>query len=316
MAKLTRLTGKVFAGLADLTDLGVFGSAKAGSGTNPTGTNTEAQIQANAAYEEGWTSAVVTNKNFPPIEEVNGVLRTISYQNCYLLQEGIPTYDSATEYSNTSIVKSVGSGGELILFVSLQDANTGHQPGASGSESWWTRAIFTGTSPIGVPQITLNYNLVDAPENCVWLEGALDGIPDSGNTCYFPNLYTIYGTAYNTSDTPAGYYQLPDFRDRVMWGANNTNTALNTGGPGYIAAGIPNIKAQWAVDNRSWVSGAVYTDGSNNKGATGESGLQYHAYFDVSRPAATASQANGIYRNDCYTVQPRSIKVRVYTRYQ
>lgn len=133
MGKLTRLTGKVFAGEADLEDLGVFGSAKAGQGVNPTATDTEAQIQAGTAYGEGWTSAVVSNKNFPPVEEVNGVLRTISYQNCYLLQEGIPAYDSDTEYSNTSIVKALNNNG-IVFYRSLQDGNIGNS--LSDTDYW------------------------------------------------------------------------------------------------------------------------------------------------------------------------------------
>ena len=133
MGKLTRLTGKVFAGEADLEDLGVFGSAKAGQGVNPTATDTEAQIQAGTAYGEGWTSAVVSNKNFPPVEEVNGVLRTISYQNCYLLQEGMPSYDADTEYSNTSIVKALNNNG-IVFYRSLQDGNIGNS--LSDTDYW------------------------------------------------------------------------------------------------------------------------------------------------------------------------------------
>lgn len=308
MAKLTRLTGKVFAGSANLTDLGVFGSAKSGTPTNPTGTGTEAQIQAPSAYNSGWTSAIVTSRNFPPVEEVNGVLRTISYQNCYLLQEGIPTFDLYTEYSNTSVVKSVGSGGELILYVSLQDNNTGHQPGISGSEEWWTRAVFIGSSAIGVPQITLNYNLVDAPENCVWLEGALDGIPGNaqGYDSDFPNLYGIYGTAYNDENTPEGKYKLPDFRNRVMWGGETA---------GYLDAGLPNIWGNFNA-NQLWDGspvgyGAFAAYGSDKRNTPGSGGdsSQYGFNFDASR-------CSSVYKNDVTTVQPPSIKVRVYTRYQ
>lgn len=318
MAKLTRLTGKVFAGSADMENLGVFGSAKAGNPTNPTSTGTEAQIQAPAAYGTGWTSAVVTSRNFPPIEEVNGVLRTISYQNCYLLQEGIPTFDINTEYSDTSIVKNVGNGGELILYVSLQDNNIGHQPGAEGSEDYWTRAVFVGSSAIGVPQITLNYNLVDAPENCVWLEGAEDGIPDNaqGYDCDFPNLYAIYGTDYNDEDTPEGKYKLPDFRNRVLWGGETA---------GYLAAGLPNIKGSIWYNNNSnegLNSDRVYgaftrVQVSNNQGSEGDGTHSTQYTFNANDGASYVSAENsGIYNDNCHTVQPPAIKFRAYTRYQ
>lgn len=296
MTKLTRVTGKVFAGSADLVNLGVFGSAKAGSPTNPTGTGTEAQIQAPAAYNAGWTAAIVTSRNFPPIEEVNGVLRTISYQNCYLLQEGIPTFDINTEYSDTSVVKSVGNGGELILYVSLQDGNIGHQPGAVGSEEYWTRAVFVGSSAIGVPQITLNFNLVNAPENCVWLDGAVK------KQASYQDLYNIYGNSYWDGETPVASdeFQLPDFRDRVLWGGETA---------GYIPAGLPNLTGSFPIDNRSWLDGTLFkTAGSNNSGADGSGGLQYKCVYD-------ASDYNPIYGGST-TVQPPAIKFRAYTRYQ
>lgn len=138
MAKLTRLTGKVFAGQAQLTDLGVFGSAASGTPTNPTAIDTESQLQSGTAYDEGWTSAVITSKNFPPIEEVNAVLRTISYQACYLLQEGAPEYDINTEYSNTSIVKSI-NGNELSFYISLQNGNKGN---SLSDTDYWVKAVF------------------------------------------------------------------------------------------------------------------------------------------------------------------------------
>lgn len=134
MAKLPRVTGKVFGGSAPLAEIGQFGSAKAGT---PNNTQDVATIQALTAYDEGWGSAVVTTKNFPPIEEVTGALKTISYQACYILQEGIPEYDINTEYSNTSIVKSI-SGDELSFYISLQNGNTGN---ALSNTSYWVKAL-------------------------------------------------------------------------------------------------------------------------------------------------------------------------------
>ena len=136
---LTRVTGKVFAGDADLDELGVFGSAKSGNPTNPTGTNIESQLQSGTAYEKGWGDAVVTEQNFPPMEEVNGVLRTISYQNCYLLQEGIPSYDSGTTYSDTSIVKTFSGNNEVLFYRSIQDNNINH---SLSDTAYWQKVNF------------------------------------------------------------------------------------------------------------------------------------------------------------------------------
>lgn len=292
MTKLTRVTGKVFAGSADLVNLGVFGSAKAGTPTNPTAAGTEAQIQAPAAYDAGWTAAVVTSRNFPPIEEVNGVLRTISYQNCYLLQEGVPAYDIGTEYSDTSIVKSI-SNNELSFYISQVDKNIGN---SLTDTTKWVKAIFVGSSAIGVPQITLNFNLVDAPENCVWLDGAVK------KQASYAALYAIYGNSYWDGETPVASdeFQLPDFRDRVLWGGETA---------GYIAAGLPNLTGSFPIDNRSWLDGTLFKSaGSNNSGADGSGGLQYKCVYD-------ASNYNPIYGGST-TVQPPAIKFRAYTRYQ
>ena len=124
MAKLTRVTGKVFGSntTATIGGIGQFGSAITGT---PNLTTDVATIQALPAYLNGWGSAVITSRNYPPLEEVTGVLKTISYQACYVLQEGIPEYDINTEYSNTSIVKSINNG-IITLYVSLANNNIGN----------------------------------------------------------------------------------------------------------------------------------------------------------------------------------------------
>lgn len=132
MAKLTRITGKVFGSNATATigGIGQFGSAAAGS---PNPTTDVATIQALPAYLDGWGSAVITSRNFPPIEEVTGVLKTISYQTCYTLQEGIPVYDIGTNYSDTSIVKVIDGNG-LSFYRSLVEDNLGNS--LSDTDYW------------------------------------------------------------------------------------------------------------------------------------------------------------------------------------
>lgn len=293
MAKLVRVTGKVFGGSAPLDQIGQFGSANAGT---PTNTQDVAEIQSLQAYSNGWGSAIVTSRNFPPIEEVTGVLKTISYQNCYLLQEGAPEYDINTEYSNTSIVKSV-NGNELIFYISLQNNNIGHP---LTDTSYWARAVFTGSTPIGTPQITLNFNAT-LPENCIWLEGA-----EVSRTTY-STLFGIYGTTYGAGDGSTTF-KLPDFRNRAIWGANSA---------GYIAAGLPNItgvgmRVSGEIFNNVGCSGAIYASGSatGGGGENGDRGFSHSGGFNFD-----ASRSNALYGASS-TVQPPSIKVRVYTRYQ
>lgn len=289
MAILTRQTQKVFASSANADQIAVFGSMKTGT---PVYSSDLATLQSNA-YLQGWSDAILNDKA-PYLEEMNAVQYGLSYQIAYLLQEGIPAYDANTNYSATSIVKVINNN-ELELYHSLSDDNLGN---ALTDTNYWARVYFTNTSIIGQPQFTLDFSTL--PDNCVWLEGSLDGIPGSSNTCYYPNLYALYGTNYNRGDEATGYYRLPDFRNVTIWGGTTA---------GYITAGLPNIKAEFAIDNRRWLTGAVYSSGSSNTGATGESGQQFHAYLD-------ASTYNSIYSDAVSTVQPPSIKVRVYTRYQ
>lgn len=346
MTTLSRLTGKVFAGDADLENLGIFGSAADNDPTNPTGTNTEAQIQSDTAYEKGWTDAVVTTKNFPPIEEVNGVLRTISYQACYLLQEGIPVWDTNTTYSNTSIVKVINRN-QLAFYISKRE-QSGNQPETDNGTNW-VKAVLTGSGRVGEPQFTLDFT-GSLPDGCIELRGQEVPIDEYGS------LHSIYLDTYNDGTEAAGNFRLPDFRDLTIWG--------NFDSAGYIAAGLPSF---------SVTTGSVpdHTHEINSSGAhthtTNDAGRHRHSsrgttkeddggdYFTSGdRPSSSAKAAintdyvdahhhsisssgahthttqgagahnhtvtvtpsvSGIYGNSD-TVQPRAIKVRVYTRYE
>ena len=264
MATLTRVTGKVFGGDAPLDQIGQFGSALAGTKLN---TKDIATIQALEAYSKGWGSAILTSRNFPPIEEVTGVLNTLSYQICYLLQEGCPTYDINTEYSATSVVKMV-SGSTLNYYISQQDNNIGHP---LTDTSYWKPAIFTGTGAIGAPQFTLNVNAI-LPENCIWLEGAEVSRTD------YNNLFAIYGTSYGTGDGSTTF-NLPDFRNRYICGLDTDLAA------GYVSAGLPDLGLQTTS------SGAhTHTRGSMN--ITGHI-TSYENAFSDARGAFTLSGWNG-----------------------
>lgn len=266
MATLTRVTGKVFGGNAPLSEIGVFGSAKAG---NPTNSQDVATIQAGTAYANGWGSGVVASDNFPPMEEVTGVLKTISYQACYLLQEGCPVYDANTEYSNTSIVKNI-SGSVLQFYISKQNGNIGH---ALTDTDWWQQATFTGTSPVGVPQFTMNPNAI-LPANCMWLEGQLLDISD------FSTLHSIYSDTYNLpTDTDATKFRLPDFRNKYICGIDTDNSDF-----GYVSAGLPNL-------GLTAVSNGAHTHGGGSLNATGsfKLGTNQNGYPPVANSSASGA---------------------------
>ena len=94
----------------------------------------------------------------------------------------------------------------------------------------------------------------------------------------------------------------------IIEGAADATTLGNT-----VNAGLPNIKGrfQGSGESASDAVGAFYKYGSGWQ--VSNSGDRDNIYaFDASRDAAVAIQARGIYRDNCYTVQPQTIKVLYY----
>lgn len=115
MSKILRKTALPFGSTASAGQIGVFGSLAA-TGTGTTSTD-PAIIQGLTPWIAGWYSAVVAG-NSPAIQDVNGAFFVLSYMICYLMQAGVPEWDSGTTYYTGSIVNSGG-----LLYVSLTDAN-------------------------------------------------------------------------------------------------------------------------------------------------------------------------------------------------
>ena len=118
--RIPRVTGKIFASNAAEGDIGQFGSALTGTKVP---TDDISIIQALPAYEEGWRSAVVSDRNYPTIQEMNGLQKTFSQQINYILQNGMPEWDAGTTYFTDQFCR-VGS----MFYVSLQDNNLGNNP--------------------------------------------------------------------------------------------------------------------------------------------------------------------------------------------
>ena len=147
---------------------------------------------------------------------------------------------------------------------------------------------------IGNPIITLSNTL---EENEIWLEGA-----EVSRTTY-AKLFEIYGTTYGEGDGETTF-NLPDFRNKTLWGTNDTTF-------GYIEAGLPNITAGFNTYGYRYYSatGAITLSNRtlNNSQASGSEFGEQYISFDSSR-------SSSIYGNST-TVQPPSVKARVKTRY-
>ena len=128
MARLTRKNIKVFAG--DASNNGVFGSLQA---NNPTFTNDVEQLQSLSAWGEGWNAATETSEDLPPLEEMQGVEYVTTYQQAYIMQEGLPEWATTVTYYKGSLVKEVTANG-FRIYCSLTDNNTGNL--VSDTDNW------------------------------------------------------------------------------------------------------------------------------------------------------------------------------------
>lgn len=122
MAKLPRVAQKIFAGAAATDQTAVFGTMKTGSAEY---TQDIKELMSNPAFLQGWKSAV--EESFAPfMEESNSVQKIVTQQLAYILENGIPEWDSETTYYKGSIAKSF-SDGVLRIYISIIDDNIGNE---------------------------------------------------------------------------------------------------------------------------------------------------------------------------------------------
>lgn len=121
MSKLNRYTQELFGSTAPANKIAEFGSFAAGSPLRYSGASANpALIQALSNFLTGWTGAVVGN-NSPLIEDMNAVCFLFAYQLAYLMQEGVPEWDSGTTYYIGSLVSSNG-----FTYMSITNSNLGN----------------------------------------------------------------------------------------------------------------------------------------------------------------------------------------------
>lgn len=277
MAKIGRVKQEIFAQQAGSRQITAFGTAKT---ETPEYTTDLAQIQ-NTNFLQGWFSAVLPDKA-PYEEDTNALFYAITKQLAYIFQEGFPEYDADTQYNIGSLVKNVDNQGNITIYKSIVDNNTGN---ALNDDNYWTvfqsdGSLASANYEIGLPQPTFNNTLLS---NEIWLEGQ-----EVSRTTY-ANLFAIYGTTYGAGNGTTTF-KLPDCRNRVLWGATSF---------GYIEAGLPDHNHSFPLTDNERGAGQA-TQGSSTIGIV---------------QTSFASTSNGIYGNS-NTVQPPAIKCRVKTRFQ
>ena len=119
----------------------------------------------------------------------------------------------------------------------------------------------------------------------------------------YANLFSIIGTKFGAGDG-SKTFNLPDFRNRVFWGASGNLMSV-------IEAGLPNIYGGFSNNGHAggvFSSGAFYTDTSAHPKSNSGSAADGCAFnFDASR-------SNTIYGNST-TVQPPAIAVNIFIKY-
>jgi hypothetical protein len=118
MVNIVRKFQKIFANTA--LNNGKFGSLEEGS--KITSSDPEV-IQDLPAYEQGWNDAVISGEQLPALEEFQGLQYKTDYQLAYMLQKGIPEWDSQTDYHIGDISRDVAG---TILYKSITDNNVGN----------------------------------------------------------------------------------------------------------------------------------------------------------------------------------------------
>ena len=125
----------------------------------------------------------------------------------------------------------------------------------------------------------------------------------------YSDLFAVIGTSFGAGDGSTTF-NLPDFRDKTMWGANgNLNSTL--------AAGLPNITGAWKRSDSDSVP--VANGGMEASGAITRIHRSVNSSITTSSNTSNrtcgftfnASNSNAIYGNSS-TVQPPALCVNVF----
>ena len=170
-----------------------------------------------AAWSSGWIDSIYLGTFAPYYQDRNAVDLVTFYQIAYLLQQGIPEWDSGTIYFEDSVVQNGGG-----VYISLVDSNLNNIPPAGASNSYWKICSFPlNYFPPGptCKVFSSGYGTYIPPVGCVRLfirmvggggGGGGTGVSSqggnglSGGNTTLGSL-TCYGGSYGTGGI-AGYY--------------------------------------------------------------------------------------------------------------
>ncbi len=178
MAKtITRAALTLFGESGAGTNFAQFGSQAAGT---PLKTKSITSIQALAAWVNGWQDAVALGQA-PYLEDMNGAMYVSFYEMCYMLQEGIPEWDTDTTYFIGGIVKKPGT---ALVYRSLVDDNVGQAlPNDGESDANWA-FVSLQSSQLNV----LDFGATNdaSTDSTAAIQAAINIAFNMGNNVYLP----------------------------------------------------------------------------------------------------------------------------------
>lgn len=312
MAKIERVTGKIFGENATATGLdpqiGQFGSALAGTYVGTTDIST---IQQLPAWGQGFIGAVTTANQFPALPEMTGFGKVLSYQQNYLLQQGIAEWDSGTTYYDGSFCSL-----NRKLYVSITDDNLNNNPendtvnwqefssGGAGLEIGDIGIAVLGIDETLGKRRYLNGQVIIQEQYQVFTNKVKSAI------VLYPNLAcseqdwqaTATLSAFGQCgkfvvDDVAGTIRLPKITGFIQ----GLNDLASLGS--LVEAGLPNIEGTVLETGNQWQS----ADGAFELNSTGTTYTHTDAYTSPQGFNFDASRSSSIYGNS-NTVQPESIR--------
>lgn len=253
MSRLSRFTQKIFGSGAGPNQIAKFGSLFAGTSAF---TTDPGQAMSLSNWLTGWLGAAIGG-NSPAIEDMNAVCYVLAYQLAYLMQAGVPEWDSGTTYFTSNIVSSSGA-----LYVSRTDDNIAN---AVTDPANWTK--------IGGQILTALGDIIYGGVN-----GSQTRLP--GNQTTTLQVYTSVGDGLGSSSAPA----LRDFKAPVITkylsGSGNFTTSAGVmylrirmvgGGAGGSGAGAGAAVGGDGADTTFGLCTAGKGLGGNN--ASGQGGV-------------------------------------------
>ncbi len=122
----------------------------------------------------------------------------------------------------------------------------------------------------------------------------------------YPNLYKVIGTKYGCENKD--FFNLPNLIDRFIQGASEKNKVGT-----YLSPSLPNIKGRISSYMHYSSNSALFQISrgiGDNKGNETPGGYPHDTSFTFD-----ANKYNGIYKDNCNTVQPNSLCLNYIIKY-